>query len=60
MTEVPNLFPDKDVVFFPEPEPEPVPGPDGEPAYVPLHRPMWNLADDSIIGVARLDSEEAS
>jgi predicted GH43/DUF377 family glycosyl hydrolase len=33
-----NLFPNKDVVFFPEP----VPGPDG-PAYAMLHRPMWNL-----------------
>ncbi|MEO8887842.1 MAG: glycosidase [Jatrophihabitantaceae bacterium] len=34
-----NLFPNKDVVFFPEP----VPGPDGRPAYALLHRPMWNL-----------------
>lgn len=34
-----NLFPNKDVVFFPEP----VPGPDGEPSYAVLHRPMWDL-----------------
>jgi predicted GH43/DUF377 family glycosyl hydrolase len=34
-----NLFHNKDVVFFPEP----VPGPDGEPAYAMLHRPMWNM-----------------
>ena len=34
-----NLFPNKDVVFFPEP----VPGPDGNPAYAILHRPMWDL-----------------
>lgn len=34
-----NLFPNKDVVHFPEP----VPGPDGEPAYAMLHRPMWDL-----------------
>jgi beta-1,2-mannobiose phosphorylase / 1,2-beta-oligomannan phosphorylase len=34
-----NLFHNKDVVFFPEP----VPGPDGEPAYALLHRPMWNM-----------------
>jgi predicted GH43/DUF377 family glycosyl hydrolase len=34
-----NLFANKDVVFFPEP----VPGPDGEPAYAMLHRPMWDL-----------------
>ena len=26
-------------MFFPEP----VPGPDGEPAYAMLHRPMWDL-----------------
>jgi predicted GH43/DUF377 family glycosyl hydrolase len=34
-----NLFPNKNVVFFPEP----VPGPDGRPAYAMLHRPMWDL-----------------
>ncbi|MGZ0148242.1 glycoside hydrolase family 130 protein [Kribbella sp. WER1] len=34
-----NLFPNKDLVFFPEP----VTGPDGEPAYAMLHRPMWDL-----------------
>ncbi|MDX6238979.1 MAG: beta,2-mannobiose phosphorylase / 1,2-beta-oligomannan phosphorylase [Kribbellaceae bacterium] len=34
-----NLFPNKDAVFFPEP----VPGPDGEPAYAMVHRPMWDL-----------------
>lgn len=34
-----NLFPNKDVVFFPEP----VPGPDGKPAYAVLHRPMWEM-----------------
>lgn len=34
-----NLFPNKDVVLFPEP----VPGPDGAPAYAVLHRPMWDL-----------------
>jgi predicted GH43/DUF377 family glycosyl hydrolase len=35
-----NLFPNKDCVWFPEP----VPGPDGEPAYAMLHRPMWDLS----------------
>ncbi|NNJ62926.1 MAG: glycosidase [Dactylosporangium sp.] len=35
-----NLFPNKDVVFFPEP----VPGPDGGLCYAMLHRPMWDLA----------------
>ena len=35
-----NLFPNKDVVVFPEP----VPGPDGALAYAMLHRPMWDLA----------------
>jgi predicted GH43/DUF377 family glycosyl hydrolase len=34
-----NLFPNKDVVFFPEP----IPGPDGRLAYAMLHRPMWDL-----------------
>lgn len=34
-----NLYPNKDVVFFPEP----VPGPGGEPSYAALHRPMWDL-----------------
>jgi predicted GH43/DUF377 family glycosyl hydrolase len=34
-----NLFPNKDTVFFPRP----VPGPDGEPSYAMLHRPMWDL-----------------
>jgi predicted GH43/DUF377 family glycosyl hydrolase len=32
-----NLYPNKDAVFFPEP----VPGPDDEPCYAMLHRPMW-------------------
>jgi beta-1,2-mannobiose phosphorylase / 1,2-beta-oligomannan phosphorylase len=35
-----NLYPNKDAMFFPEP----VPGPDGEPAYAMLHRPMWDLS----------------
>jgi predicted GH43/DUF377 family glycosyl hydrolase len=34
-----NLFPNKDIVFFPEL----VPGPDGRPAIALLHRPMWDL-----------------
>jgi predicted GH43/DUF377 family glycosyl hydrolase len=34
-----NLFPNKDVVFFPEP----VPGPEGKLCYAALHRPMWDL-----------------
>jgi len=35
-----NLFPNKDVVFFPEP----VSGPDGVPSFAMLHRPMWDLS----------------
>lgn len=35
-----NLFPNKDVVFFPEV----VPAPDGTPSYAALHRPMWELS----------------
>jgi len=34
-----GMFPNKDAVFFPEP----VPGPDGEPSFAMLHRPMWDL-----------------
>jgi predicted GH43/DUF377 family glycosyl hydrolase len=34
-----NLFPNKDVVFFPEL----VTAPDGRLAYAMLHRPMWDL-----------------
>lgn len=34
-----NLYPNKDVVIFPEQ----VPGPDGQPSYAVLHRPMWDL-----------------
>ncbi|RKT31519.1 putative GH43/DUF377 family glycosyl hydrolase [Microbacterium sp. AG1240] len=34
-----NLFPNKDIVFFPEA----VPGPDGRPSLALLHRPMWDL-----------------
>lgn len=35
-----NLFPNKDAVVFPTP----VPGPDGQPCYAMLHRPMWDLS----------------
>jgi predicted GH43/DUF377 family glycosyl hydrolase len=35
-----NIFPNKDVVFFPDV----VPGPDGTPSYAVLHRPMWELS----------------
>jgi predicted GH43/DUF377 family glycosyl hydrolase len=35
-----NLFPNKDVVFFPEV----VPDPDGRPSYALLHRPMWDFS----------------
>lgn len=34
-----NLYPNKDVVLFPEV----VPGPGGEPSYALLHRPTWDL-----------------
>lgn len=35
-----NLFPNKDVVFFPDV----VPAPDGTPSYALLHRPMWDFS----------------
>lgn len=34
-----NLFPNKDVVFFPEI----VPDPEGRPSFALLHRPMWDF-----------------
>lgn len=35
-----NIVPNKDAMFFPGP----VPGPDGQPCYAMLHRPMWDLS----------------
>jgi predicted GH43/DUF377 family glycosyl hydrolase len=35
-----QLYPNKDAMFFPEP----VVGPDGQPSYAMLHRPMWDLS----------------
>lgn len=35
-----NLFPNKDVVYFPEP----VPDPDGVASIAVLHRPMWDFS----------------
>ncbi|MCL2489690.1 MAG: glycosidase [Propionibacteriaceae bacterium] len=35
-----NLFPNKDVAFFPGI----VPDPDGRPSFAVLHRPMWDLS----------------
>jgi len=35
-----NLYPNKDIVWFPEA----VPGPDGRPAFAMLHRPMWDFS----------------
>lgn len=34
-----NLFPNKDLVWFPEA----IPGPDGEPCLGFIHRPMWEI-----------------
>lgn len=35
-----NIYPNKDVVFFPSV----IPGPDGVPSYAALHRPMWDFS----------------
>jgi predicted GH43/DUF377 family glycosyl hydrolase len=35
-----NLYPNKDVVFFPEP----ITAPDGTPCFAALHRPMWEFS----------------
>jgi beta-1,2-mannobiose phosphorylase / 1,2-beta-oligomannan phosphorylase len=42
-----NVFPNKDVVLFPDP----VKAPDGRPSYAFLHRPMWDPALDLPMGV---------
>jgi predicted GH43/DUF377 family glycosyl hydrolase len=34
-----NLYPNKDVLFFPDA----VPDPDGRPSYAVIHRPMWEF-----------------
>ena len=34
-----NLYPNKDVLFFPEP----IPDPHGRPSYGVIHRPMWEF-----------------
>ena len=39
-----NLFPNKDLAFFPDP----VPGPDGTPCLAILHRPMWELPGQQV------------
>ena len=50
-----NLYPNKDALFFPEP----IPGPDGEPCYAMLHRPMWHAdwlgVGDALVPPAGID-----
>jgi beta-1,2-mannobiose phosphorylase / 1,2-beta-oligomannan phosphorylase len=45
-----NLYPNKDVLFFPDV----VPDPDGRPSYAVIHRPMWEFALASATEVAPL------
>ncbi len=47
-----NLFPNKDVVLFPEP----VSGPGGVPSYALLHRPTWDLRAFGLNGAPPLPS----
>ena len=55
-----NIYPNKDVVFFPEA----VPGPDGEPSFAVLHRPMWDLSfvrpDDTVAVPGGVDDARPS
>ena len=44
------LYPNKDVVFFPDV----VPDPDGRPSYAVIHRPMWEFWSAHADGVAPL------
>jgi predicted GH43/DUF377 family glycosyl hydrolase len=50
-----NLYPNKDALFFPEP----IPGPNGEPCYAMLHRPMWHVdwlgVGDALVPPAGID-----
>ena len=45
-----NVYPNKDVLFFPEV----VPDPDGRPSYAVLHRPMWDFSFTQTGEVAEL------
>jgi predicted GH43/DUF377 family glycosyl hydrolase len=50
-----NLYPNKDVVFFPEA----VPDPDGRPSYAVIHRPMWEFGFTCTDEVAALPAGTA-
>lgn len=51
-----NLYPNKDLLWFPEP----IPGPDGEPCYGFLHRPMWEIRGQTVTLPAGLTDRRAA
>lgn len=51
-----TLFPNKDLAFFPEP----IPGPDGEPCFGFLHRPMWEIEGQEVELPAGITDDRAA
>lgn len=51
-----NLFPNKDLLWFPEP----VTGPDGTPCYAFIHRPMWEIEGQEVSLPAGITDERAA
>ena len=51
-----NLFPNKDLAFFPEP----IQGPDGSPCLGFLHRPMWEIPGQQVAPPAGITDDRAA
>lgn len=51
-----NLFPNKDLLWFPEP----VTGPNGRPCYAFIHRPMWEIEGQDVTLPAGITDARAS
>lgn len=51
-----NVFPNKDLLWFPEP----IPGSDGEPCYGFIHRPMWEIAGQEVSLPAGVTDDRAA
>ncbi len=51
-----NLFPNKDLLWFPEP----VTGPNGRQCYAFIHRPMWEIAGQEVTLPAGVTDDRAS
>ncbi|WP_232549851.1 glycosidase [Propioniciclava soli] len=51
-----NLFPNKDLVWFPEP----IPGPEGELCFGFIHRPMWRIRGQEVSLPAGVTDDRAA